>query len=75
MFNAQYWKDKEERKKLKEESDKPNVNKAIQFLKRFFGAGKPKPKAINVVNHTRPHKERLIRQQKHQTKMRSLDNH
>ena len=69
MFNAQYWKDKEDRKALKEKDDKPDLNRALAFLKGFFNYGKPIIREVNGNRHTRPLSARLIRRQKHAVRM------
>jgi hypothetical protein len=68
MFKEEYWKEKEERKVLKEKKTK--INKALAFLRMFFHK-EVKPKKITVINHTRTFRERLIRRNSHATKMRN----
>lgn len=66
MFNANYWKDKEERKRL-EILKPPRKTIFNRIMEAFF------TRSTDPVykNHTRSFKERTMRRQRHQVKMRN----
>lgn len=66
MFNTSYWKDKEERKKLKMLKP-PRKTIFNRIMEAFF----TRSDAPVYNNHTRSFKERTIRRQKHQVRMRN----
>lgn len=67
MFNAQYWKEKEERKKIKEAKE-VDPSKVLAFMNGLF-ARSEKPKPLGV--HTRSMKERVARRLRHANRMRN----
>lgn len=68
MYNEQYWKEKEERRKVREvKPEKKNM--FMNIMKMFFSPPEPKGK---ITVHIRTMKERKMRRQTHKARMRNV---
>jgi hypothetical protein len=69
MFKEEYWKERFDRKKFREEKEKEKEPKVIQFFKELFARSEVE---THPWKHTRSAKERKARRLRHRNRMWNL---